>query len=132
MAASEELSQVISRLSKGEIVRVLLDHSPIFIRFLDDASKIFLTTLIYKGDNFIPLSIREAVASKAPIFSSLSACLTIDEENFQIHLNHVSLNSLPNTEKLKQLLEEFERLAEEWRAYLDERGRKDLLHVRIK
>lgn len=98
----------------------------------EDEETFVLSTPIYFGADYLPKSVREA-AKKTPPFNLHQTLLTsiqIDEEQFRVYLTYsgASLDLAP--EKFKVILSEFDYLAGEWRIYLDEHEKKDLVWVR--
>lgn len=133
MIIEKELRKLLHRLIKDALAQITLGASEVSVYVYDNATKISLSTPIYFGSNFIPFSVRKCLSQK-PTFERgyIKTFLYIDEPNFQISLNYVgSLEDL-NKRMFVDLLEEFGWLADEWRIYLDEHDKNDLVHVRIK
>lgn len=102
------------------------------ISLMNDGTKLFLRSEIYKSWNFIPKSVRNSL-NKPPYekTSRFSSLPIIDEENFSIYL--VSWQPFDeDLEAFQSLIEEFCWAACEWRHYLNEQGRQDLVHVLAK
>lgn len=132
MIMQNELKKLFHQLVREETAQIELGGSSITVRVLDQASTFSLTTPVYFGGNFIPKSVRRCVSLKAPFAPErLKTHLTVDENNFKIFLHYLGSLDHLNGEKFKELLEEFSWLADEWRLYLDEHDRNDLVHVRI-
>lgn len=134
MLIEKDIHKILSHLAGHESVQISFDGSEIFIRFMEAASKLSLTTVVYNGGNYIPSSVRSCVSHKAPIFqASIPTFLTLDEPHFQIQLNYIgTANETLSYVKFKELLEEFGFMAEKWRNYLDEHDKNDLVYVRVK
>lgn len=129
MILEKDLKKIVSELVNNEISQIALGNSDITIRLFDSASKLSLSTPVYYGHNFIPKSVRSCVSQKK-VFpdSPLKTSLSIDEDNFQVFLNYLGhIDSL--TEDFRGLLEEFNFLADEWRHFLDEHDKNDLVHI---
>jgi hypothetical protein len=92
-----------------------------------------LSTTVYQGQNYIPLSVRHAVSGHGlgPA-SAMKGVLSIDEENFAVRLTYCGVASDLSEGMLAYMLEEFSWLAEQWRWILDEQDRRDLVHVPTK
>lgn len=132
MLMQNDLKKLFHELAKHEIAQIDLGGSNITMRMIEPASTFALSTPVYSGGNFIPKSVRECLSRKAPFtqVGMIKANLTVDEPNFRVWLNYLgSLDHLTG-EKLKAVLEEFTWLADEWRLYLDENDKRDLIHVR--
>lgn len=133
MLIEDDIKNLLHRLSGGDSISVFLDGSEINIRFLDDASKVFLTTSVYSGGNYIPSSVRRCLSHKSPLLhTTLPTFLSVNEQEFKIYLNHVGQAQHLTYELLKNLIEEFNSLAEQWRLYFDEHDKNDLIYVRVK
>lgn len=133
MLIEKDIQKILDKLPDGDYIKVSFDGSDIILRSLDDASKLSLMTLVYYGGNYIPLSVRHCLSHKSPFpHQPIQTFLTIDEQNFQIHL-HYRGNATPLTNsQFKDLLEDFGAIAEKWRIYLDEHDSNDLVYVRVK
>lgn len=133
MLLEEDIQKVLDRLAEGELIKLSFDGSDIIIRSLEDFSKVYLMTSVYYGGNYIPSSVRRCLSQKAPVpHPSIKTYLTVDEQHFQVHLNYLGQTQALSQETLKDLLEEFGRIADNWRLYLDEHDKNDLVYVHIK
>lgn len=133
MIIEKELRKLLHRLIKDEIAQITLGGSEVLVHVYDNASKISLSSPVYFGGNFIPLSVRKCM-SQIPKFEKghIKTELKLDEQTNQISLKYIGgLESL-NKRKFVDLLEEFSWLADEWRLFLDEHDKNDLIHVRVK
>ena len=133
MHKEKDLKQLFQQLYHDETAYLTVGGSEIAIRIFDNASKLSLSTQVYFGGNFIPKSVRACVAGQSPFSqNSIKTSLQIDEDNFQILLNYLGkVDRLPS-EFFCSLLEEFSWLAYEWRLYLDEHDKQDLVYLRVK
>ncbi len=132
MLIEEDIQKILDQLESGKPITLAFDGSDIIIHFLDDASKLFLTTSIYKGGNYIPSGVRRCLSQKAPIpHPILKTFFNIDEMHFQIHLNYLEKTQELSSQCFKDLLEKFIWIAENWRLYLDEHDKNDLIYVRV-
>jgi hypothetical protein len=133
MLIEKDVQKILNQLAKArDPVKIAFDGSDIFIRFIDDASKLHLTTSVYYGGNYIPSSVRHCLSHKTPFFQkfSIRTYLSIDEPHFQVYLHYLGQNHDLTPSGLRNLLEEFGLVAEKWRLYLDEHDKNDLVHVR--
>jgi hypothetical protein len=131
MIVEKEFRKLVHQLVKEEIAQIVLGNSEVTVHVLDNATKISLSSTVYFGGNFIPKSVRKCIA-QTPAFDKkvIKTSLAVDEENFLISLNFLGgLNHL-NKRMFVDLLEEFSSLADEWRLYLDEHDKNDLIYVR--
>lgn len=133
MVIKKEMKDLLGRWIVNEIVQVHVGGSEIDIQILDHRTKISLASNVYDGKNFLPKSVRQGAAGKAPFSGGLiTTTLEIDEQNFQINLTYIGLFHENNHQELKDLLEEFSWQADEWRLSLDEHDRNDLVPIRVK
>lgn len=133
MLIEKDIQQILNQLASGDSIKVAFDGSDIMIRFIDDASKLSLTTMVYDGGNYIPSSVRRCLSHKFPFpRPSVLTYLTIDENHFQVKLNYLGPSETLTQDHFKELLEEFGWIAEKWRLYLDEHDKNDLIYVRVK
>jgi hypothetical protein len=134
MIIEKELRKLLHRLIKEEVAQIHLGASDVNVRVYDNATKISLSSPVYLGGNFVPISVRKCVSAK-PLFEkkgTIKTYLYLDEENFQVALHYVGGLEHLNKRMFIDLLEEFSWLADEWRLYLDEHDKNDLIHVRVK
>jgi hypothetical protein len=133
MIVEKELRKLLHQLVKEEIAQITLGGSEITVHVFDNSTKIFLSSSVYFGGNFIPKSVRASLTKK-PAFGAghLVTYLSVDEENFRISLNYLGGLEHLNKRMFVDMLEDFSWLADEWRLYLDEHDKNDLIHVRSK
>ena len=131
MLIQKELQKIFRELGEGSHVELKCDGSNIHMRTADGTSKLFLSTSVYQGGNYIPSSVRGSLDRKAPFSApSIRTFMTIEESRFEIFLHYVGTGSGLTRESMKELIEEFGWVAGKWRDYLDEQDRNDLVHVR--
>lgn len=133
MIIEKELRKLLHRLIKDEIAQITLGGSEVLVHVYDNATKISLSSPVYFGGNFIPLSVRKCI-SQTPNFERghIKTELKLDDNNYQISLKYVGGLEFLNKRKFVDLLEEFSWLADEWRLFLDEHDKNDLIHVHVK
>jgi len=130
MVADSIVKTVIDDLNEGKSTTIRLLGALIEVRSCLNSSKLWLSTVIYDGRNYIPKSVREALQSPSPIpRSQIPTFVTIDEKKFQLTLNYLGLLPERDPQQFKDLLEQFAWDAEEWRYYLDDFDKRDLIHV---
>ncbi len=133
MIVEKELKKIFRQLLQEDIVKIDVDGFNITVRIFDQASKLSLSTPVYFGGNYIPKSVRNSLSKSVGFSSShIKAFTSIDENNFQINLNYLGRLNVLNNESFRDLLEDFSGLASEWRNFLDEHDKNDLVHVRVK
>lgn len=132
MIVEKEIKKIFHQLVENDFAQISLAGYDVTIRICESSSKISLSTPVYFGGNFIPKSVRNCISQKTPFQSSLMTSLMIQENKFEIDLNYLGLLNHLNNERFKELLEEFCWLADEWRLFLDEHDKNDLIPVRVK
>jgi hypothetical protein len=134
MLIEKDLQKIFSQLAVVDSVNIPYDGSQIMVQLLDQSSAFSLTTLIYEGSNYIPLSVRSSLSQKSPFShpSSLLTSFSVDEQHYQVKLQYYGQRRQLTASNFKNILEEFGSVAEEWRLYLDDQDKNDLVHVPIK
>ena len=126
----EKIDEILHHLTVREKVNVLTDHAPIELRQAAGQSHISLKTEIYRGDNYIPKSVRDALKNRQLCpFSHLATFFTIEENVFTITLNHIEEVQPVDSSHFEEVLHEFHDVAEKWRLVLNERDRNDLIYI---
>jgi len=134
MILEKNLRKLFDELCKFEFAKISLDGFEVTVKVIDAASKIYLSTSVYFGGNFIPNSVRKSL-SQQPVYDhpvSLKTYMTLNEELFQINLNYLGILTHMDTHQFISLLEDFSYIAETWRRFLEENDKNDLIHVRVK
>jgi len=133
MLAEKELRKIVRELSHENLVKVDFEGVEVLINRFDLISgKAALSACVYFGGNFIPQSVRQSVIQKVLIKGDhINTSLSLNEEEFTVLLNYVGTCSLEEI-ALNHLLEEFCWIANEWRLFLDEQDRNDLVYVRVR
>jgi hypothetical protein len=93
---------------------------------------LLISTPIYQGDHYIPLGVREALHTNPLERSSLLRThVTLNESAYMVTLHHTGREE-DLSPGFSEILEEFCWAAERWWLYLDERDRRDLVHIHVK
>lgn len=130
MLLDSNLKKLLTELSLGDAAEINLGGGVITVKVLDRGEKLFLTTPVYFGGNYIPKSVRNCLKVRAPFDAPyLHTSMRIDEDNFKIYLNYFGKVTL-SKQSIVDTLEEFSGLASKWRDYLDEHDKNDLVYVR--
>lgn len=130
MLAEKEIERLISELIAAEIVHVDLNGSFITMKAFDNRSKLFLSTPVYFGSNYIPKSVRQCLGARAPFDSDqIRTNLKVDEDAYEVSLQYIGRIETINKDNFIGLLEEYCWLANRWREYLDEHDRNDLVYI---
>lgn len=133
MLVTKELKKLFQQLLQEEVAHITVGGSDITIRIFDKATQFSLSTEVYFGGNFIPKSVRACSQKQAPFARiPVKTFITIDETTFRIYLNYLGRLDNMNNETFRMLLEDFSGLADDWRLFLDEHDKNDLIHINIK
>lgn len=133
MIVQKELRRLLKELSDRETAELTLSFSPIRIRVMDNGSKLALAISVYEGGNYIPKSVRQGLNAKPPFRpNSIRTFLKVDEDQYQVYLNYLGPLGHLNDHQLQEILEEFNEMADEWRLYLDEHDKNDLIYIHVK
>lgn len=130
MIIDKEFKKVLDELTDGQPITISLEGSDISVCFVDEDSKLSLTTSVYHGSNYIPMSVRQSVSQSSIKIHTMRTFLTIDEQKFQVFLNYLGQANALSHYNFRNILEEFGLIAEKWRLHLDERDKNDLIYVK--
>jgi hypothetical protein len=132
MLLDRQVQRLFSDLLRQETITFPLGPEDVVVRIFDSATKISLSVPVYHGDQYIPQSVRRCVTKNVPLSRGLiGTFLALDEPQYQVNLNYLGADMQLDPHSFKQLLEEFNYIAQEWRYILDENDRNDLVHVRV-
>lgn len=130
MVTKEEIQSVFHRLSTLQIARIGNATHGVFLQPVDLGSKLHLSASVYRGDNFIPPSVRKATQFHLETsYDRIHTWLTIDEDLYQITLHHIGNFSNMSIDELQEVASEFEDAAFKWREIFEEKDRQDLVHI---
>lgn len=130
MVLEQDFANTIQELVKHEFATIQIGESKIHIHVLEATKKLSLSTLVYRGENYLPDSVRQAMLHQSPFARKIHTFLRVSEPDFEIELRYLGdLESLSKKE-FRNLLEDFAVIADEWRTYLDDHDKKDRIHVR--
>jgi hypothetical protein len=131
MLVQQEVQKLFHNLIHRESGIIVVGRSEILVRMIDHGEKVLFTTPVYYGSNYLPTKVRQAAANKNLIRSEfLNYSLSIDEEKFEVILRYCEEPHALDVNRLKDDLEEFAWLADEWRLLLDQEDHNDRIHVR--
>lgn len=133
MLLEHEVKRLIKELGLTDIANIDLGGGKITVKSFDHGDKIFLSTLVYSGGNYIPKSVRNCLRHRAPFDSIfIRTTLKVDEDNFSVHLNYLGNMEMMNDHRLIGILEDFSGLAAKWRDYLDEHDENDRVYIPVR
>lgn len=129
MVVEKDVKNLVTHLSDGEVSTIFVFGNPIDVAMLEQGEKFTLSSSVYEGGNYIPHSVRNCLTKKPRFYSSLDTFFKVDEDRYHVSLHYHGNPQEFNEQGFKILLEEFGSLTEEWRLYLDEHDRNDLVGV---
>lgn len=129
MVVEKEVKDLVNHLAHDEASTIYVFGNPIDVAVIDRGAKLLLRSSVYDGGNYIPHSVRTCLTKKPRFYSSLNTFLKVDEDRYNVSLHYHGNPHEMDEKNFKILLEEFGSLTEEWRQYLDEHDRKDLVGV---
>lgn len=130
MVSKEEAKVAFDRISALHIARIGNASTGLFLQPLDYGAKVHLSALVYKGDKFIPHSVRNATKYQLETpYSMIHTWFVFDEDLYQISLHHIGDFSTVDVDELHEMASEFEDAAFKWREIFEERDRQDLIHI---
>lgn len=130
MKLENNFHRLYNRLFSDHRIQIQLGGSEVDVHLFDKQEKMSLTATVYEGENFIPHSVRKCVHGKVPFEGQwIPTKLVIHEDEFKITLVYVGEGAEFNPHHFKDLLEEFSWQADEWRLYLEEHDKHDLVHI---
>ncbi len=119
LKVQDNFQEVIKNLINGNVIHLTFNSSDISMKYVEDASKLSLSTAVYTGENYIPVSVRHSLSEKFQVSRpTIKTYLTINEQAFQINLNYLGETEFLDHHKFKELIEEFGIIAEKWQYYL--------------
>lgn len=131
MLVNKDLKKLFSELNRNSQAELSLAGSVITIKVWDGGQKLYLSAPVYWGGNYIPKSVRSCLAKRAPFDEKvILTSLAVDEAKFEVTLVYQGSTVYLDGEKFNDLLQEFSFLAAEWREWLDQHDKNDLVHVR--
>ena len=130
MVLEQDFANTIQELVKHEFATIQIGESAIQIHVLESTKKLSLATTVYRGENYIPQSVRQATLHQSPFARKIHTSLKLNETNFEIQLRYIGDLGTLSKKEFRLLLEDFAEIADEWRTYLDDHDQKDRIHVR--
>ena len=132
MVINKNINEIIHQVIEKNIAHIEVDGTSIMVRVFD-GSKLSLSAPVYQGSNYIPKSVRHSISEKHPPIprSQHKTFLTVEENDYKVDLNYLGNFVSYDQIHFRDLLEEFSCLVNEWRLYLDENDKNDLIHIRM-
>lgn len=130
MLISKELKRALFDTSENKITQFSYAGSVFTLRVSEKNQQLKLSAPVYWGGNYIPQGVRACVSKKAPFDEKIiSTYLTIDEPNFSIELHYEGNLSERDDGLFDHHFEEFGFLVNEWKEWLDQHDKNDLVHI---
>ena len=132
MITKEEVKTAFKNLSSLRIARIGTESHGLFLQPIDLGSKLHLTAFVYRGDKYIPQSVRHAshFHLETP-YRQIHTWLSLDEEQYLITLHHIGNFSNIGIDELQEITSEFEDAAFKWREIFEEKDRQDLVYIPV-
>lgn len=128
MVIEDQLQQIVEELVTKSSAQLVMDLNNIQLSLAQDAEVVHLKTLVYHGA-FIPFSVRKSLNLLwCMIPSNFKTKLEMNEDKGEIYLYGYQYWDM-SEDQMKNLLDDFYALAEEWKYRLDEKGREDLVYI---
>lgn len=132
MLINKDLKRLFTELNRNRTAELSLAGSVITIKVWDEGQKLHLSAPVYWGGNYIPKSVRGCLIKRAPFDEKvILTSLSLDEAKFEITLVFQGSTDFMDGDKFSELLQEFSFLASEWREWLDQHDKNDLVHVHV-
>ncbi len=130
MIKEQDIAKVFNQLNDDSSINFVYAGNDVTIQAIDHASKLSLSTNVYFGMSYIPMSVRNSASSKAPfVRGRIPTYLTIDNDQYTITLHFLGNLEVLDSSSFKFLIEEFALLADEWRHYLDDLDNNDRVYI---
>ncbi|MBA3238790.1 MAG: hypothetical protein H0T62_10665 [Parachlamydiaceae bacterium] len=130
MILAKDINKLFNCLLGEGTVQLHIGGSDINAQLSEQNAKISVSAVVYEGDGYIPKSVRKCAAGKLPFSGEwIHTQLEIDEDNFTIFLTYKGQTREFNQSNFKDFLEEFSWQADEWRLYLEEHDKHDLIYA---
>ena len=130
MVARLESHTAFAKLQLFQSARFEKGMHSIFVQFVDNKSFLSFSTIVYRGDNFIPLSVRKA--AQLPLgepSKDIHPWIAVNEELFQIHLHCKVPSKHMDKDHFHETVSQFDDTAQKWRELFKEREKHDLIYV---
>jgi hypothetical protein len=137
MPLMHEYKKAFQKLIQESIAQITVGGFELTIRVYDNARKFSLATDVYSGGNYIPKSVRDCMKKHPNLAREnpripIKTYVVLDEQNFRIYLNYLGSFEGMSSDEFRIVLDDFSWQAEQWRLFLDENDKKDLIYVRVK
>jgi len=132
MLPESEIEEIVFQLFMNLETNIVVDGEHLSMSLSKDMKRLKLSTVIFRGDNFIPLSIRRALRAET-IFniSLISTTFSIDEATHEISLTFTQNLDESGLEDFDEWLEDYFWIAREWRFILEKYGKEDLVFAYV-
>lgn len=129
MLVKHELEKMLSKLLEENYAQLHFEGLDLTLKILDQKQNFSLSTPVYFGGNYIPMSVRKSLREAGGVHKNIETSLDLDESKFTISLNYTGMLHSGNKEEFKYLIEEFAHQAHEWREFFDEHDKHDLIYI---
>lgn len=133
MVLQKSLKTALCGLIKGDETTIVVGESTVVLRIFDESKKLSFKTIVFQGEGFIPLSIREAIEKgegPLPEKDFLNSFVSVDEAMSCVWLISVEGTEGLHPKKMERMIDDFAYLADVWRSYFEEKEKRDYAYVR--
>lgn len=129
---------MILQYEATKILRQLNDDRPLcighsgvclFLRTVEDANLLRVSSTIYEGHSYIPRKVRESLSFPSLFSHSLPSFFSIEEEHYRILLHHQQPMEPLEEGLLAHLLDQFALLSHQWQDHLEDQDRDDRVFI---
>lgn len=132
MITDEQIPSIMETLMNDGFMMVIIEGLNVRLRLWNDGQIVGLSTPVYCGENYIPPSVRGALKQPLAVKSDrYQASFKLDEKACCILLECQGTWA-ETAADLKLMLYEFTWFACEWKNWLNEKGKGDLLPIYLK
>ncbi len=132
MIVEKQFNEALEELQKLERSTITIGDHIIFMQTEQGASLITLSCCVYRGLNYIPTGVREAMKHLFPKPRPFHTDLYLDEKSHTINLLFRGKLEGVSKKRFLQILEEFVLIAEDWIDWFDDHDKRDRIHIRRK
>lgn len=128
MVKDQEVYRILNQLNNAAIAEFAVAGNEVMVRAIDQSTKLSFSTTIYQGASYIPKSVRSSI-EKSFQKGSIPTFINVSEDDYRITLHYLGRLEGMHPSQLKDLLEEFTVIAEDWRQKLDDMDKNDRVYI---
>ena len=130
MLISQELKRALYSINDSKITQFTYAGSVFTLKISEKNNSLQISAPVYWGGNYIPHSVRDCLVKRAPFDEGIiRTSLKIDEDNFSVELHFEGDTKKKPEIQLEEVFDEFSFLVNEWKEWLDQHDKNDLVHI---